>query len=271
MTADSQGMRHRPADRRGIVLVLVLWTVGLLALIGARLTGGSRTDLAIAARLVEAAAVEAAADGAVHEAILRLADGGGLHWPADRVPRITEMGGVRVDVTIENLAGRLNPNTAPAALMAALLFRLGMPGERALAQGAALQDWRMPGANAMLGGRKQQIYRMAGLAYGPPGQSFEQDDEIEAAAGMTPEVAAALRPFLSIHNGGAIDPLHAAPALRQALEDTGINQLAAQTPAATVEILALARAGAEARFIRRAIVRFTPGRPVQFLAWGRSE
>ncbi len=258
-------------DQRGIVLVLVLWSIALLALIGARLTSASRTDIATATDLYNATRAEAAADGAVHEAIARLADGGALHWSADRLIRTTSIGGVQADVSIENLAGRLNPNSAPAELMAALLVRLGMPTERALAQGGALFDWRMPGGLSVTGGTKRQMYRMAGFGYVPPSQPYENDNEIAAVVGMTPEVSAALRPYLSIHNDGAVDPNEAAVPLRLALQDLGINQLANTTPSATVEITALARSATGNRFLRRAVVRFRPGEPYQILAWSQSE
>jgi general secretion pathway protein K len=169
-------------------------------------------------------------------------------------------------VTIETLAGRLNPNTAPGDLIAAVLVHLGMTADRALAQGAAVFDWHMPGQLASPGGAKLPAYRAAGLDYGPAGQPFENDAEIGVVLGMTPAVTAALRPFLSIYNERAIDPVFAAPVLRLALEETGTNQ--PETPGApeTVEIVAVAGRGG-ASFLRRAVVRFRPGEPFQILNW----
>ena len=248
---------------------MVLWTIAVLALLGAGLTASSRTGLRIAAAMRDAAQVEAAADGAVHEAILRLADGGGLHWPADRIPRETQIGGIPVVVTVENLAGRLNPNTAPDALIAAVLTRFGLDAEPAAALGSALFDWHMPGPLASAGGTRRRAYMAAGLGYFPPGQPFERDDEARAVLGMTPAIAAVLRPFLSIHNDGPIDPAFAAQPLRLALEATGINQFAAPEPSATVEIVADARLPSGAAFERRAVIRFRAGVRFQILDWSQ--
>jgi general secretion pathway protein K len=258
--------------QRGVVVLLTLWTLALLALLAARLVSGGRTDLRLTGMARDAAAVRAAADGAVYEAIWRLAAGGELHWFPDSRPRATVIGGVAVTVTIEDLAGRLNPNLAPPELIGALLARLGMPADQAMAEGAAFFDWHMPGARASPGGAKLPEYRAAGLAYGPPGQPFEHDSEIAAVLGMTPNAAAALRPFLSIYNEGAIVPARAAPVLRQALEDTGTNQPGdPATAPLTVEIQALARTDSGAAFPRRAVVRFKPGEPFRILNWTAAE
>jgi len=258
-------------DQSGLVLMLVLWTIALLALLGTQLVSAGRTELRLVFAMRDAALVRTAADGAVHEAIWRLADGGAPHWPADRVPRLTRIGGVPVSVTIENLSGRLNPNTAPGDLIGAVLTHLGMEPSRALAQGAAVFDWHMPGQLPSPGGAKLPAYRAAGLTYGPPGQPFENDAEIGAVLGMTPDIAAALRPFLSVYNEGAIEPRFAAPILRLALEETGTNQTAGQNSSETVEIVAVATGAHDASYSRRAVARFRSGEPFQILYWGTVE
>ncbi len=250
---------------------MVLWTTALLAMIGIRLLTAGRTDIQVSATLINALRVEAAADGAVNEAIVRLADGAALHWPADNVPRMTRVGRSPVLVTIENLAGRINPNTAPAELIAALLIHLGVPSEPAGALGAAVFDWHMPGPIASPGGAKRPAYRSAGLDYGPPGQPFENDDEIAAVLGMTPAIAAALRPFVSIYNDKAVDPGVAPAIVQRAWADAGTNQVASQGSSDTVEITAVATLGDGARFARRAVVRFRAGEPFHILAWSRPE
>ena len=62
------------ANQRGIVLLVVLGVMALLALIGTRLTSTGRVETQIARNALAAAMAEAAADGAVHEAIFRLRD-----------------------------------------------------------------------------------------------------------------------------------------------------------------------------------------------------
>ena len=84
-------------------------------------------------------------------------------------------------------------------------------------------------------------------------------------------LAAALRPFLSIYNEGAIEPRFAAPILRLALEETGTNQTTSQNSSETVEILAEATGAHDASYRRRAVVRFRSGEPFQILYWGTVE
>ena len=261
----------RSDGQQGVVLLVVLWTMALLALLAAHFLASGRTEIQLVSSAREAMRVEAAADGAVYEAVWRLADGAAAHWPADRVPRETRVGGIPVTVVIENLAGRINPNTAPGDLIAAVLIHLGMASERALAQGAAIFDWHMPGRIASPGGAKLPAYRAAGLSYGPPGQPFETDDEIGAVVGMNQTVAAALLPLLSIYNDGAIEPRFAAPVVRLALQETGTNQPSGQSGFATVEIMAVARLPDGTVFQRRAVVRFHDREPFQILEWTSAE
>src|SRR6202011_359383 len=56
-------------DARGFVLLIVLWSVGLLALLGAQLTATARVQLRMAMVARDTAIVEAAADGAIRQAM----------------------------------------------------------------------------------------------------------------------------------------------------------------------------------------------------------
>jgi len=50
---------------RGVALLVVLWTLALLALIGTQLVGAGRGELLLARNLIDAASVQAATDGGV--------------------------------------------------------------------------------------------------------------------------------------------------------------------------------------------------------------
>ncbi len=253
---------------RGFVLPLVLWTLALLALLETRLIGDGRAELQLLRRQDLAAQGVAAAEGGIHEAVWRHAASGSAHWPADGVVRVTRVGAAEVTVRIDPLAGRLNPNIAPAGLIAALLARLGEPADRAEVLGAAAFDWHMPNGLASSGGSKQASYRAAGAGYAPPNQGFETDDEISAVLGWSAGLAAAMRPYLSIHNDGAIDRRLASPVLGLALEATGTNQPEAAVPSETIEITAIARLAGGIMIQRRAVARARAGKRFQFLDWG---
>jgi general secretion pathway protein K len=121
-------------------------------------------------------------------------------------------------------------------------------------------------------------YRGAGLDYGPPGSPIETMDELDRVLGMTPELAAQLRPHLTLF--GPAEPTRAGtdPVVAAALAT--IPQLAqATSPAApapedlqTVRISAAALGPGNARVTRTAIVRFGSTLPQGYLvlAWNNA-
>ncbi len=69
--------------QRGFALLIVLWTLALLALLGTQLLATGRQDTQLARNLLDAAVLEAAANGAVQQAIFGMLDGSNQHWSAD--------------------------------------------------------------------------------------------------------------------------------------------------------------------------------------------
>ena len=256
------------ANQRGIVLLVGLGVMALLALIGTRLTSTGRVETQIARNALAAAMAEAAADGAVHEAIFRLRDRSPARWKPDGAERLLELGNARVAVRVLHPGGFLNPNTATPPLMAALIREVGGDANTASAIAAAIFDWRTPGPIASTGGAKLAPYRAAGRAEGPSGSRFASIDEMGAVLGMTPALLTALRPYMSLHNFGPIDPARAAPALARALKTAAIGQPADDDPGTIVLIGAVARLADDTRFVRRAAVLLDAGeRPFKILSW----
>jgi general secretion pathway protein K len=254
------------ARDRGFALLVVLWSAALLALIGGRITAAGRTEVQIAANLRANAVAEAAADGGVQEAIFRLLAAGGREAP---LAFATTIGDAVVEVRAEPLRGRLNPNTAPAALTAALLRQLGVEPPSAASLGLAIEQWRTPATAAVLAARAA-AYRAAGLPVAPTGRPFERLDELRQVVGMSDDLLALVRPHLSLFNFGPIDPLVASPALRRAMAETGAQQEAEDDQGALLAVEALARGAGGGSFARRAVVRLVPasgGRGWQVLAW----
>ena len=151
--------------QRGFALLVVLWSMALLALLGAQLTGAGRTEAQIARNLRASAGVEAAADGAVQEAIFHLLASGEARWGADGVLRRWRIGEAAVEVRIFSESGKLNPNRAPIAVMAALLRRLGAEPRRAGQVAAAQEPERgLPELQTLAAAAVGQVGVLAGLA-----------------------------------------------------------------------------------------------------------
>ena len=246
-------------DERGFALIIVLWSVVLLTLIVTGLSATGRTEVQLASNLRAAAVAEAAADGAVHEAIYRLLDPQSP-WAADNAERVLQVPGATVIVRVEDNGGKLNPNRTPPELLAALMRRLDVNAGTATQVARAIVDWRDPGDPV----RPREVivaqYRTAGRSYGPPGAPFLSLDELGAVLGMTPELLDRLTPYLTVLTDTAADPALARPILQQAMADVSGPPLpVARRPPRSVTITAQANGAAGGQFTRRASVKLGNG------------
>jgi len=260
----------RAAGQRGFALLIVLWSLALLTLLGTRVTSAGRTEAQIARNLHDAAIAEAAADGAIHEAAFHLLDRSQQRWQADGQIRRLLGAGLVIDVRVQDTAGLLNPNSAPPALVAALIREVGGDPGSAPAIAAAIFDWRTPMQNPSPGGAKLPQYRAAGRAEGPSGQPFDDLDELSAVLGMTPALLTALRPHLSLYNFGQIDLARTTPQIARAMAASGFGQPALDDIGPIAVLRADVTLANGAGFTRRATLLLQPmldGHPFQILSW----
>jgi len=261
----------RVGGDRGFALLIVLWSVVLLALLVTQLVAAGRTELQLAANLRGAAVAEAAADGALHEAIFHLLDPA-TRWRADGVPHVLQRPSGTATVRIEDEGGKVNPNTAPPELLSALLRRAGADARTAGEIALAIVAWRFPNRQ---GPPAEAAYRAAGKDYGPPGAPFRSVAEVGAVLGMTPALMDLLQQGLSVHTD--TDPVAAVapPIVRQALIDMRGPAPPGPAPPGpapaprTVAVTALME-GEGGRFTRRAVVRLGMSEkepPFQILTW----
>lgn len=263
--------RHRES---GFALLVVLWTLGLLALLGTRVVGAGRTELTLAGNLERSARLEALADGAARTALFHRLPGA-PPWPADGQWRSDPQAGgaARVALRIIALGGRINPNLAPPEEWMGLFTALGVPREVAAPLTGALIAWRTPG----MGDPSTTKYTQTNRDWGPPGTQFESLGELGLVYGMTPELLALLRPHLSLATTLEPDPVLADPVVLHALSLAGNSNLSAGGAAAAdralraqaYEIEALATDG-PARFGRRITVLIDPSdtdHPAHVLGW----
>ena len=203
--------------QRGFALLVVLWTLALLSLIGVVIGASGRSEARIARNLVDAAEAEAALEGAVQEAGLRLLQAGAAGWRADGEARQVLIGNRMVQVRIRDAADMLNPNTASLPALQALLRSIGVAPGQSIQLAQAIVDWR-GGEGAQPRAMAAAPYVDLGLPYGPPQAPFSDAGEIALVAGMTPEIVAALTPHLSLANAApAVAMEDSEPAVRQAL------------------------------------------------------
>jgi general secretion pathway protein K len=196
-----------PAATRehGFALLIVLWALGLLALLVSGLVAAGRSDLSIAGNTCDSAIVEVAADGAVQQAVFQLMSG---TWTADGAPHRLAIGRATVLVQIEDQRGKFNPNLSTLPVLAASLGAIGTDPETALDLAREMVDWRTGAPASIAGGAKLDRYRFAGLPYGPANSPFASLDEIGLIPGMTPgESLENIRRCLEGWRGGNRGPI----------------------------------------------------------------
>ena len=111
--------------QRGFALVIVLVTAALLALIGTRLTAAGRTETVIARNLTAQAEAEAAADGAIFEALFHLLAPAATAWTPGPTTHLVSVGAAKVAVEIKSEGAKPTTQSSPTALT--LIARAELP------------------------------------------------------------------------------------------------------------------------------------------------
>jgi len=223
--------------QRGFALLIVLWTVGFLALLGTQIIAAGRSDTQLADNLKQEAVLEAAADGAVQNVTFQVLAAKDPHFQGFGAVSEMRIGKTPLLVRVENESDRVNLNTASAVLLRSLIVELGSAPGLADRLAAAILDWRTPGANSRPNGAKASDYRAAGRNYGPPGTPFQSVGELEDVLGMTPDLFARIAPHLTVLTDGDPDMSTRDPVVARALTDVAGVADASEAPQQTADSL----------------------------------
>lgn len=235
------------------MLLVVLWSLGLLALLTTQMIQSSRSGLQSANARRDYAVVAEAADAGIQQGIFLLL--GMVQDPAAFTRRVS-IGQTRLRITVENQAGKINPNLAPVSLLEALLVAVGEARSAALMIAEEIVDWRTPAPISVGGGLKTDVYKFAGLNYGPPGRLFRSVDELGLLPGVTPALLSRLRPWLCLFLDNAVTPEAAAGPVAQAVANSETDEVSFPAADRVFLITVTADGPGRARFVRKAIVRF---------------
>jgi general secretion pathway protein K len=249
------------ATESGFALLIVLWTMVLLALLATQVTGAGRAETQVAQALRSGAQLREAADGAVQETIWHMLDGDGDYWAPGAATRVLDEPGGRVEVTIIDERGKFDINQTPPALLAAFFETLGDDNTSAKQLGDAINDWRtqMPPGNSDQS-EAASAYRMQGRMWGPAGNEFQRLDELLLVNGMTPALYKASLPYLTValEQGPWLQfaPPMVLAALAKAKRENGLTIANADTRGPVVlRIIAHAKGLQGAAFTRRVLMR----------------
>ena len=285
--------------RQGFALLLVIWTLALVALIAAGVAADSSSGSVIARNRVDIARARTLADSGVALAIAGVLDvNRSTRWAADGAVRDLELDGGSVAVAVEDEGGKIDINHAPAALIAGLAdeLRVGSDVRAALVQGVTLRRKAYLGSVRPPTGR---VFRGADM-FDVMRQPFDDPSELLLLPGITAQSYRRIAPYLTVFSqSGTLNPatasreaLLAVPGIsvqevefylarrgrgadelhKVALSDVGPYVQPAEVRAVTV--VAKATTGAGATFIRQAVVLLEPEietRPYRVVRWQQLE
>lgn len=215
--------RRKKGQEGGFVLLVVLSTLGLLALVVATFAHVARGQVKAAAAYVESARAEALADAGVNLAIFDVVSAREGERPgarsnlgaAGRACSIDDGAGV-LSIAVQDEAGKVDLNIASEALLRALVLGAGVGGGEAAVD--AILDFRDADDNRRPSGAERAEYRAAGRSDGPKNGAFLAIEELTSVLGLTQADLERLRPFVTLHSGQmGIDPNAASPALLEVL------------------------------------------------------
>lgn len=216
--------RRRPGARkaqdRGAALILVVWSVGLMAVIGALIARDAHLDAREGHKIRDAVTASLLLDSGQRIALARLAQpAAGL---SSGFPFVCDLEGGRLLINARPISALVDINAAQEETLAALIIALGAQPSDAASFAARIADYRDGDTTIRPGGAEFPDYTRAGLAHGPANRPFIRTGELSEVLGLPPELVSALLPYVTAHSHSTqIDPVYASPEVLAALEVFG--------------------------------------------------
>ena len=200
MSSDNQTMESH-IKQKGIALIAVLWVTAFLAAIASTVAHQSRTSLQLTKNRIDMLEMSQIAESAI---LLRVADE--INSPSVAstslgdllIPALPE--GMRVQLTIEDESGKVDLNSAPAAMLQSLFFEVGLDEDQSLQLTNAILDWRDADEFTRANGAEDLEYQKAGYSYGSKDLDFERIEELQLVYGMNPELFLLISPYITVYS-----------------------------------------------------------------------
>jgi general secretion pathway protein K len=207
-------------SRRGMVLVVVLWTIALCSTLAMAAAVSFRSFVGIVA--VDQDRVRG---DALLTAGLEVAAGLAMDWPdkplLDRETAFDLSTG-RVRVQINDEGGRIDLGRAPADFLAHLLLSIGAPPAEAVSVAQAIIRWRSHDQAQPKNAAPSQAH-----IDGANDPFFADVDQVAEVPGMRPEWVAAIRPLTTVFGAETVNPLTAPAGVIASVPGVGRDQVAA--------------------------------------------
>lgn len=216
--------RPRQAQDRGAALILVVWAVGLMAVMAALVARDAHLDARESRMTREALSARLLAESGLRLALERL-DGPSGNTPS-AFPFVCDLPEGRINADVRPVSALVDLNAAPEEMLAALFMATGFAQQDAAGAAARIADFRDADASPRPGGAEAADYRRAGLAHLPANRPFNRNGELAEVLGMSHQMLAAALPHITVHSYSTrVDPALATPAVRRALELFGAEAI----------------------------------------------
>jgi general secretion pathway protein K len=259
--------RGSHSNHAGFALIAVIWSLGLITLLGTAVIVGARYRTKTTSSLASVTAAAAAAESAINLGILTAL----TTTPAQNVKfplRCRMPGGEQVTVTLEQEAGKVDLNTATPAVLARLFAALTLDQTMGTRIAGRIVQFRDQGAARANDTNPRATSNNSDTA---KKNGFTTIMELDQIDGISPRLFRTALRFVTVRSGRPEPVAEAASAaLREALNlDQKPAVPAAAAPATgNVTIRADVTAPDGTRFIREALISFAEnGRPYLIREW----
>jgi general secretion pathway protein K len=202
-------------------LIAALWLLVAFATVGAAISVQARTRRLGAANSLDEDRGRAAAEAGLEHArsrLARLINGNSPSVPVVPTPIVdpwrdatlvladtVELGDERYHVSIRDAGASLNLNRVTEEELERFFTALPIDAGRATEIAQSVMDWRDSDNLHRLHGAEVDDYLRMGSAVLPANGNFSRVEELQYVNGMTPEIFARVRPFLTLIGTGQIN------------------------------------------------------------------
>ncbi len=198
--------------RRGFALLVALWLLVALSAAGLALATMSRVRRLAAANYAEGVRARAAAEGGIELMRARLADrlaksiDGRDPWSViDSLSDTLQLDGAEATTELYDVAAALNLNRADEDQLRRFFTALRVDAGLADRLAQAIADWRDADDFRRPRGAERDEYLKAGARALPRNGPFETVSELQLVHGMTPQLFAEIRLYLTVLGSGQIN------------------------------------------------------------------
>ena len=209
--------------RRGVVLVMVLWSIAMLSALAMAAAVSFRGFAGIAAIGRDRVQGEALFTAGLEVAASTVASSA----PFTEIETIVNLSTGAVRARLSDEGGRIDVGRAPAEVLAALLRSVGAPEPQANDAAQRIVQWRNRNNNGSPSAPIPAGNTLAKSLGTDTGQPFADVLEIAQVPGVAPQWVAAMTPLTTVYGSETVNPLTAPAAVIAALP--GVNRVQLET------------------------------------------